>query len=136
MPYQQGVDGLSGREHEEERARRAQEGELGCWRWRWRPGIPFWFSCPGAPWAVGGRNQAEVSVHQLTLVSVVRPPCLVVLAWPAIGTSRSVNSPRQARRSRRKTGVACSTLISLCPTAQLQLEQLGASVRDPLIPAR
>lgn len=111
-------------EHEEERARKARkvswELALVCC---WRPGIPF--QLPRCTWAVGGRNQAEVSVHQLTLVSVVRPPCLVVLAWPAIGTSRSVNSPRQARRSRRKTGVACSTLISLCPTAQLQLEQPG-----------
>lgn len=59
---------------------------------------------PRCTWEVGGRNQAEVSVHQLTLVSVVRPPCLVVLAWPAIGTSEKRQFPQTGQEIQEEDG--------------------------------
>lgn len=102
MPSQQGVDRQSKREE-------GEEGKLGagCWVQALALALAPRHSVPVAQVHLGswGQDQAEVSVHQLTLVSVVRPPCLVVLAWPAIGTQqKSVRSPRQARRSMRKDG--------------------------------
>lgn len=91
-----------GEEHEEERARKARKVELGDGAGAGAQAIPF--QLPRCTWEVGGRNQAEVSVHQLTLVSVVRPPCLVVLAWPAIGTSEKRQFPQTGQEIQEEDG--------------------------------
>ena len=105
MPYLQGADGLS-EGGSEERSQEGQEGELGAGggAGAGAQAFPFQLSCPGAPGQLGGRNQAEVSVHQLTLVSVVRPPCLVVLAWPAIGTSEKRQFPQTGQEIQEEDG--------------------------------
>lgn len=53
----------------------------------------------------------------------------VVLAWTAIGTSKSVKSTHPGSGGRE---LLARRLISLCSTAQLQLEELGG-LCDPLI---